>query len=112
MKSRITGKTAKRKTIEERLKEFNMLEEKTELENIQNEEIIRKGEKKKVSRKIYQEHFDPGECRYCMNYIFETDSCKKNMPFIDPWYIKDNNLIEVCQKWDYIYENDEKNAPE
>lgn len=109
MKSRITSKPAKKKTVEESLKEFEMLDAKIELENLQNKEIIKGGKKKKVSKKIYSEHFDPSECRFCMNFVFEYESCKKNMPNIDPWYTKDNNLPDECEEWDYIYELEDEN---
>lgn len=104
MKSRITGKPAKKQTIEESLKEMIILEEQNELENKVLAKIVESGEKKKVSVEIYSEHFDPSECRYCMNFNFKTNTCKKNMPNIDPWYTKDNGLIDECIEWDYIYE--------
>ncbi len=109
MKSRITGKPAQRKTIEEALREFAMNEATVELENMQTKEIIKSGKKKKVSREIYSDHFDPSQCRFCMNYDFDTDSCKKDMPNIDPWYTKDNDLPDECEEWNYVYEIDDEN---
>lgn len=107
MKSRITGKPASKKTMEESIKEFEIIDAKEELENLQNEEIIKSGQKKKVNSQTYFEHFDPGNCRFCMNYIFVTDRCKLNMPNIDPWYTKDHDLMDECEEWDYIYEEDD-----
>ncbi len=107
MKSRITGKPAQKKTIEEDLKEMEMYDRILELENIQLREIIKSGKKKKVNIDIYSDHFDPSQCRFCMNYNFDTDTCKMNMPNIDPWYTKDNNLLDMCEAWDYVYEIDD-----
>lgn len=107
MKSRITGKPAKKKTVQEFIEELEMNEATAELENIQIREIVKSGKKKKVNSDTYYDHLDPSQCRFCMNYVFETDTCKQNMPKIDPWYTKDNNLDDMCEAWDYVYEIDD-----
>lgn len=107
MKSKLTGKQAQKKTIEESVNEFIALNAEAEFESEKNNKIIKSGKKKIVSNQIYSEHFDPSDCRYCMNYDMENDSCRENMPNIDPWYTKDNDLPDDCEKWDYIYETKE-----
>lgn len=88
------------KNIEE---EFIELDRKENIENKELEKIIESGKKKEVDNMTYFEHFDPSDCRYCMNFIFKSDTCKKNMPNIDPWYTKDNDLLDECEEWEYVY---------
>ncbi len=109
MKARITGKPATKKTIEEMHNELIMNDMKRDLENLELEKINKSGKKKVVDNETYFENLDASDCRYCMNYNFDTDSCKKNMPNIDPWYTKDNGLFDECEEWDYIYEQDDIN---
>ncbi len=103
MKSRITGKPAEKKTIEEFVKELRALDEQEEFENKILEKIIESGKKEKVNSDEFYKHTHETECRYCMNYSFKEDCCKKNMPFINPWYAKDNGIFDECQEWDYVY---------
>lgn len=72
--------------------------------DVQEADKIRKNNTKKiVNDEKYSEHFDPSDCAYCMNYCSETDTCKKNMPNINPWYTKDNDLPDHCDEWEYVY---------
>ncbi len=70
--------------------------------------IIESRNKKKVDLIIYQDNFDPADCTHCMNFDYKNEICKKNMPNINPWYTKDNDLLDECDEWDYIYETDEE----
>lgn len=106
MKSRITGKPADKKTIDELIKEMNINDAKVELENIENQKIIESGQKKKVNSEVFYDNFDTSDCRFCMNFDYRTEECKKHMPNINPWYTKDMGIPDECEEWDYIYEEE------
>lgn len=90
------------------LKQLEELDEKEEKEWEEIEKIIKSGKKKKINHNEYIKNYAAsiGECGYCMNYDCENDTCKKNMPFINPWYGKENDTFEECQEWEYIYEEE------
>lgn len=98
--------------VDEALQEYIELDERLQKEEeIEFEEarkIAESGIKKIVPNLVYGDHFDPSNCVYCMNYNFEADTCKKNMPNINPWYTKDNNLPSECPEWDYIYKTEDE----
>lgn len=78
-----------------------------EQEDIEIENIRKSGKKKIITEEEYGEKFDPQFCRYCMNYIDETDSCKKGLP--DPAHTKDEDGFYIdCEEYDFIYITDEE----
>lgn len=96
------------KNVNDLIKEFEESDNDRENECKEANEIRKTGKKLIVSIDKYSENFDPSDCIFCMNYISETDSCKEKMPNIDPWYTKDNDLEDECEKFDYIYETEDK----
>lgn len=103
MKARITNQPAISKTREELDNLYSAIEEMEEMELAEAKSIRKTGCKKVVSPEKYSNHLDTENCAFCMNYVDENDTCKKSMPFIDPFYIKNNNILDSCQEWDYIY---------
>lgn len=70
-------------------------------------EIRKQGKKKVVITEKYASHFDPNSCMLCMNYDSNKDICKKGMPNIDPFYIKDHDDVYSCDEWDYVFETED-----
>ncbi len=119
MKSRITGKQIENKengdvvVTVKKMKLKSIFADENYIREISDEEkeiieIIKSGKKKTVPLEIFIKYNDGNSCSHCMNFNYEDETCKKNMPNIDPWYTKDNNLLDECEEWDYIYKTDDE----